>query len=88
MGKWRQPKATNKNALKRIAAGDMWWNHKAIERAEVRRKQRRMMFKAAMAAKKRWESDCAKGIQGCRVPTNIIYIQMFGFPLTNKGYNS
>lgn len=86
-GRWREPKLTNKIALKRIANGDIWWDQKAIERAAVRRKHRRMLYEAQRAAKLRWDKDCAKGIQGCRIPTEVMYEIMFGFKVPSKGYN-
>lgn len=88
MSKWRRPKLINKNAWRRISSGDLWWDHKAIERAALRRKHWLMITEARLAAKKRWEEDCAKGVHGCQIPKEIMYELKFGFPPPNKGYNS
>jgi hypothetical protein len=84
MGKWRQPKKSNKKAWKLIESGDIWWDKKAIDRAAFRRLQLRYQTKAHGKAYKKRKAEIAAGIQGMDYPAQMFY----PFQMIKKGRNS
>jgi len=61
---WRPPKKKNKRAWARVDNGDRLWDHKAVERAAVRRLRRLEAWNEYRKAIRHHKLDVKKGIEG------------------------